>query len=239
MRALVGALILSAVAYQLFFRYEQIPVAGRDGAVYEHDNLTGATRTVKPGEETDWLSRLFGTPAGGAPGRFLKPLDLSRDWDNSDNKGESAAGDKTLDLTDAKEVAKAAKPVPVPNEVVVASSEPPVPMMLAIEDTEPQIRGIETSREERPFAVRQVDLNKDGDAEEIIQNALQSDGLLDISIVRHGREIFYGRGKQISLLPSRSHEGWADVALKDGSNKILTVFRYNPKDAVYKAFEGQ
>ncbi len=77
------------------------------------------------------------------------------------------------------------------------------------------------------YVSRQVDLNKDGLAEEVIQNILAQDGLIDISVVQGGKEIFYGRGKSIQVLPTRQY-GWADLALTTDDWKP-SYYRYNPK----------
>lgn len=230
MPLLIGLLIIVATVYQLFFRYESWPSEQKEGYAYEHDNLTGETRLLKAGVRVDVMARLLGTDKPGLSSSEQSSTQDEGFIDRVDFQGANSEGG-SVNLADNQQVEKVARPVPVPEEVVVATSEPPVPMAMLAADVE------EARESARPFAVKQVDLNRDGAAEEIIQNAVQSDGLLDISIVRGGREIFYGRGKQIALLPTRSNEGWSDIALKDGK-KVLTVFRYNPKDANYKPFKG-
>jgi hypothetical protein len=123
-------------------------------------------------------------------------------------------------------------PVPSPHksDIIASSSGPPVPVaMLAATD-------VDNAPDDGtpPFAVRQVDLNRDGSVEEIIQNAAQADGLLDISIVKNGREIFFGRGKQIKLLSTRNTEGWEDIGIKSARGTVQ-VYRYSPKDLAYTA----
>jgi hypothetical protein len=216
---MIGLLIMAAVVYQFFFRYEHWPSKDREGVFYEHDNLSGDTYEMKPGARATLFGRIIDSNEPG--GRFLEPLDRDRALSDrpvepSDNSG--------INLLDEKEVASAAQAVPVPRDVIVATSAPPVPIAMMATD-EPV--------ESKPFAIRQVDLNKDGSSEEIIQNAVQSDGLLDISIVKGGREIFFGRGKQVALLPSRGASGWTDIALK--SSKGLKVFRYDTHTDLYKA----
>ncbi len=232
MPMLIGMLVVLAAMYQLFFRYDTWPDEKKPNVRYEHDNLTGATRILEPGAKVSVFARLLGSD-GDSPekGRFLEPMDADGDIKTTDevsqNKPPSEPLDlASIDLKDHRQVEKIAKPVPVPREVVVASSAPPVPGgNVAPEDTG------------NPFAVRQIDLDQDGSSEEIIQNAGQSDGLLDISIVKNGREIFFGRGQQIALLPTRNR-GWADIALKMGQ-KTLQVFRYDVRSAAYKAVENQ
>lgn len=131
---------------------------------------------------------------------------------------------KSWDWRDESQVEKISKPVPVPRRVMVAMSSPPVPVSHRLND----VREVHVA----PFAVQKVDLNHDGGAEDIIQSAARQDGLLDISIVQNGREIFFGRGRQIALLPGRTRDGWADIALK-AHGKVIGVFRYNPAQDMY------
>lgn len=237
MPMLVGVLVVLAVMYQLFFRYETWSSDDKPGVRYEHDTLTGETRMLKPGARVSVFARIFGD--GGSRGqgtRFLEPLDeeLARETDRKTEDSNLRSGKQDvelpidtahIDLRNANHVEKVAAPVPVPKEVIVASSAPPVPGgNMATE-----------SHGSHPFAVRQVDLDQDGTHEEIIQNAGHPDGLLDISVVKNGREIFFGRGQQISLLPTRNR-GWADIALKQGG-KRLQVFRYDVRTSAYKALE--
>ncbi len=205
MRVLVGLLIAVAAAYQLFYRYDHWTGAG-DGMVYERDNLTGAVRQVKPGEQVDWLARLTGIQRSGDSG-YLQSLDTFK------------TGDDGVEEAMQMSMIEDARPVPASKEVVVASSAPPIP------DTG-----------SRPFSLRTIDLNMDGVAEEIIQSAGQHDGLLDISIVKNGQEVFFGRGKELSILPSRGSGGWADIVLKTGPDSFQ-VYRYNINQGGYKAGE--
>jgi hypothetical protein len=233
MPLIIGLLIVMAAAYQLFFRYESWQSDEKPGVFYERDNLTGETRMLKPGTKLSVFARIMGQGGSGEIGeskhRYLEPFD--GDEENSQNRNTpdntNSGNSENIDLRDKEQVAKVARPVPIPREVVVASSAPPVPHSYT--------ESFDALEENQPFAVRQIDLNRDGSVEEIIQNATHPDGLLDISIVKNGREIFYGRGKQIALLPSRN-QGWADIALKMGA-KTLQVFRYDVKEAAYKAMD--
>lgn len=235
MPMLIGVLVVMAMMYQLFFRYDTWTSDNKPNVRYEHDNLTGETRMLKPGVKTSVFARILGSGSGEQEntGRFLEPLDEELEG-GGDNKAvdvnteeprQAEAYSSDIDLQNPVHVEKIARPVPVPREVVVASSAPPVP-----------VGNVASERWGGPFAVRQIDLDQDGTTEEIIQNAEQSDGLLDISIVKNGKEIFFGRGQQISLLPTRNR-GWADIALKMGA-KTLQVFRYDIRSSAYKALDG-
>ncbi len=231
MPMLIGILVAMAVMYQLYFRFDTWSSEDKPGVRYEHDNLTGETRILQPGAKVNVFARILGSGGRneGTSERFLEPLD--EDLRDADTSAQSVSVEKKeadsprIDLKNPVQLEKVARPVPIPREVVVASSAPPVPGGNPASD-----------REENPFAVRQVDLDQDGISEEIIQNAKQSDGLLDISIVKNGREIFFGRGRQIALLPTRNR-GWADIALKAGS-ETLQVFRYDVRASAYKALEN-
>jgi hypothetical protein len=234
MPMIIGLLIVMAAAYQLFFRYDSWQNEEKPGVVYEHDNLTGETRVLKAGTRLNVFARIMGQGGNGEIGenghRYLEPFDGdSRDSNERvEPERTNTENPENLNLNDKAQVEKVARPVPIPREVVIASSAPPVPRA--------ELESYDTLEESKPFAVRQIDLNRDGSVEEIIQNATHPDGLLDISIVKNGREIFYGRGKQLALLPSRN-QGWADIALKIGA-KTLQVFRYDVKDASYKAMDN-
>lgn len=178
----------------------------KDGMVYERDNLTGSVRQVKPGENVDWLARLTGIQRPGDSGYF-ETLEQG--------KTEASGVDEAMQMSMIED----ATPVPASKEVVVASSAPPIP-----------------DAGNKPFSLRTIDLNMDGVAEEIIQSAGQHDGLLDISIVRNGQEVFFGRGKELSILPSRGSGGWADIVLKTGPDSFQ-VFRYNLNQGGYKPGE--
>lgn len=238
MPMLVGFLVMIAAVYQLFFRFERWSNTEKPGVMYEHDSLTGETHILQPGAKTNVFARILGSGSDRGHGmieafgtnrsNFVEPAtDLIEETTASDSF--SPRGDNTerpLNLQDVQQVEKAARPIPTPREIVVASSAPPVPNSVS-----------ETENLTGPFAVRQVDLNRDGSKEEVIQNALKHDGLLDISIVKDGREIFYGRGQQIGLLPTRNRNGWSDIVLKS-SGKVINVFRYDFKTASYKPFNG-
>jgi hypothetical protein len=233
MPMLIGILVVMGMMYQLFFRYDTWSSDEKPDVRYEHDNLTGETRILKPGVKTSVFARIIGSGSGEREynGPFLEPLEEgSVEVEAPVKEPDSMAPLKPIstadiDLENPIHVEKVARPVPVPREVVVASSAPPVPG-----------GHVSSERGGGPFAVRQIDMDQDGISEEIIQNAEQSDGLLDISIVKNGREIFFGRGHQISLLPTRNR-GWADIALKMGS-KTLQVFRYDIRSSAYRALDS-
>jgi hypothetical protein len=247
-------LVVLALFYQMFFRYETHESDNKTGIMVERDTLTGAEHVVKPGSQVSVIGHIFGTSGDtNRDGSLIKPWGDSSasgsDSVTSGNDHTTSGGDSAtsraasaqtntgriepvstpVDFNNHQQVEKIARPVPVPREVVIASSAPPVPTANRSEGS------TFDDNSAKPFAIKQVDLNKDGATEEIIQNATQPDGLLDISIVKNGREIFFGRGKQISLLPSRS-EGWSDIVLKMGA-KTLQVFRYDPKEAAYRALD--
>lgn len=243
MPVIIGLLIVVATIYQLFFRYESWESTEKPGLIYEHDNLTGETQMIKPGSRMSVFARILGKGGSGGgsswDSQYIEPFDHPGEKTETvasispSTRPDASSSAPGVNLQDPQQVEKVARPVPIPREVVIASSAPPVPGgSHALSQTEDMVENNAS-----PFAVRQVDLDQDGSIEEIIQNATQSDGLLDISIVKNGREIFYGRGKQISLLPTRN-QGWADIALKMGA-KTLQVFRYDIKNSAYKAMDDK
>ncbi len=234
MPLLVGLLILFAAVYQFFFRYEYWPSKDKEGVFYEHDNLTGATYKLQPGAKVNVVARIMGQDgiekAGSSNGDSYFESMNRGDWP----AGTEPEGAKPVSSQKpvSRGILEDGKAIPVPKEIIVATTAPPVPTAMLATDID------DARQNTRPFAVRQIDLNRDGTAEEIIQNALQSDGLLDISIVKDGKEIFYGRGKQISLLSTRSVGGWADIALKIDGGKSQ-AYRYSPSEGNYKPLAEQ
>ena len=238
MPTLIVALIAMFIFYQMFFRFETHESDKDPGVMVERDSLTGHERVLKAGTKISVMDHLLGSEHNSEE----KDSTMLRPWGADDKETKSGSipaqngappvpRSSDIDFEDHQQVEKVARPVPVPREVVIASSAPPVPAPGAMEETE----SIAANTTAKPFAIRQVDLNQDGAKEEIIQNATQADGLLDISIVKNGREIFFGRGQQISLLPSTS-QGWSDIVLKMGA-KTLQIFRYDPKDSAYRALD--
>jgi len=75
-------------------------------------------------------------------------------------------------------------------------------------------------------------LDEDGSPEQIIQSVTANDGFLDISVIKNGRELFYARGKQLQILPSKKH-GWADLALVTQHSKLKNVYRFDKKQDGY------
>ncbi len=124
--------------------------------------------------------------------------------------------------------------VPVPQNLVVASKAPPIPASTMLASVDDPDNGKDPAH---PFAVHKVDLNQDGAREDIIQKATTGDGLIDISIVKEGREIFYGRGRQIGLLPTHNKQGWADILIRTSSNR-RKVFRYDVVSGTYKLLDN-
>lgn len=243
MRFWLGLLLIAGLGYQLFFRYERWPDHEHPGSFFERDNLTGKVQTLKPGQKSgNWLADFWGN--GGDISQNSNNVSVdSQYFDPYDaqEKPRAEQAPKALKrvnehlLEDSERIISERRgpekpPVPRAKRDLVASSEhPPVPMAMLAADID-DVNGDTTP----PFAVRQVDLNQDGVAEEIIQNAVQPDGLLDISIVKNGREIFFGRGKHIRLLSTRTTEGWEDIGIKSAQGDVR-VYRYNPKEAAYLA----
>lgn len=233
MRVWLGMLVVLAVGYQLLGRYERWP-DGDTGRFYERDNLTGEVHLLKPGEQSgNFLARFLGDSSEPIVATDEKEsfFDSYKSRQTASDKYASSNANKRInpDDTTPSRMSQNRPPVPLSKEEVIASSVslPPVPIAMMATDMEET-----NTAEEKPFAVRQVDLNRDGLAEEIIQNAVHPDGLLDISIVKNGREIFYGRGKQIRLLTTRNTEGWEDIGLQPAQGKVQ-IFRYSPKEASY------
>jgi len=195
MRWTLFLVLIVALGYQLFFRFDYWNSQEKDGVVFERDNLTGQVRQIEPGRQTDWVARLLPV----APGQ---PFDLNKLF-------QSPA---TFSLADTG--------TPEPARQSEASHRHHKPDTTA-ETVPPPSPGAY-------FSIRQVDLNLDGQAEEIIQ----SDA--DISIVKNGREIFFGKGKELSILETKN-TGWSDIALTMENGRRF--FRYSARSGSYETLE--
>ena len=211
MPALIAIFLVMLTGYQLFFRYQSWPSDKTDGAVYERDNLMGVTRIIKPGEQVDFTVRLLGEGMAAQLANIQKPdmenafnfsmIDVSK----SDPDALPSVSSQNPDIARVIEAPKPNAPVSVPLPEHPANPKP-------------------LKFDSQKFSSQKVDLNNDGESEEIVQRITADDGLVDISIIRHGREVFYGRGKQLQILNTRASNGWLDIALDTG----------DPKSAVYK-----
>lgn len=78
------------------------------------------------------------------------------------------------------------------------------------------------------------DLNSDGSDETIMMVKQSEDGLKDISVMSGMKEVFFGRGDKLTVLPSKK-AGWYDLELAiKGKEPIL--YHYNP---VLEGYEAQ
>lgn len=80
------------------------------------------------------------------------------------------------------------------------------------------------------------DFNGDGVKEQIVVSKILNDGLQDISVISNGRELFYGRGKKLTVLNSKT-AGWADLSLET-TDKRPILFQYRPTEEGYVAIES-
>ncbi|MBK8190633.1 MAG: hypothetical protein IPK79_09325 [Vampirovibrionales bacterium] len=233
MPAVVAILLLFGLTYQLFFRYEHWVDRANSQIVYERDNLTGETHVAREGDKRGFLARLFGSRRDrlhgiDAPVNETDPVAMSLIEDRRPTqtlrlKKIEARSNFNADGTLARAPLPAAPtpdrapPEPLNNMMIASSGEerksPPLPVV------DVQTRGL--------------DINRDGVAEQIMYDRTANDGLMDISILVEHREVFYGRGKAIRVLPT-GRNGWADVALMVNEQESR-VFRYNPASSMYEA----
>lgn len=214
---LVAAALVAGLVYQVGFRYEHWVGGANREVTYERDNLTGETHTIRPGEKLDFFSRLLGNH------KVSKKKDHDKDSsdEESENPSDNNDSDKTLAENPKQPEAFAFTMVEAPLKDKQAEITPPVPT--------------DTAATKQPsYVVKDgMDLNGDGSVEQVIQNKTADDGLLDISIVSGGRELFYSRGTKLQVLPAK-HSGWSDLALTV-NDKEKTIYRFSPEIEGYQA----
>jgi len=214
MPALIAVFLVMLSAYQLFFRYNDLPDARHDGVVYEHDSLTGETREIRPGEHVDPLVRILGdglaaTVERGRPSSVNEAFNFSM----LDVSKKQAAKDDMPGLRGISDLRQSQRIEPLVPEATGA----PVPG-----NATPTVS---SSYAGGGYTAQGIDLNQDGQPEQVIQRVSANDGLVDISIINNGRELFYGRGKKLNILNSR-HGGWLDVSLEgEGGRATEYVYR--------------
>jgi hypothetical protein len=207
-------LMAGALVFQLFFRYEHWTGGPHRDMTYERDNLTGETHTVRPGERVDFMARLLGNSHWGQ--NAGKNNDTGKTWLDADpmrdeDRLEEAGREKAAANKDEEAIAMNMTASPTVQRTTLAPV-PPTPDAKAGPDKKHELWESE-------------DLNGDGRLEEVIQTQA-ADGMMDISVLSGSKELFYGRGKRLVVLPTRS-QGWSDLQLKVSDQQTLR-FRFNP-----------
>lgn len=236
MPIVVAILLVVGLAYQLFFRFDHWVDSRNTQVVYERDNLTGETHIVREGEKRGFFARLIGNGRGRVSGDSA-----------TDSRRDPVALSMIVDR-DAANAARERNATASPNLNADGSlARPPLPPAPATTTMAPREERIPeplnhlmlapTTATVAPLPVVNVqtqtlDINRDGQSEQILYDRTANDGLMDISILVEHREVFYGRGKALRVLPSQRN-GWADIALVIGPAETR-VFRYNPLTAMYE-----
>lgn len=210
MPVLIALLLVLVTGFQLFFRYEQLPNREDNGVVYERDRLTGVTREIHPGDKVDFVDRLMGGKKDAIKTERVTAMLQDATFKKDDEAFQ-------LNMTSSRKKETTEKLVGVDP---LEATEPPVPQAT------PQ------SHSPEQVVSRSFDLDDDGSPEQIIQSVTANDGYLDISVIKNGRELFYARGKQLQILPSKKH-GWSDLALITQSSKLRNVYRFDKKQDGY------
>lgn len=206
-------LLVVGLGYQLFFRYEHWTGGPNNTVVYERDNLTGETHEIRPGETFDFWARVGGQ----------HKLKRSKDKRHSRLDEELAEVDDG-DFAEPMLLNMMSDPADKKRGAVVGAAASA--LGAAAEAKLPAGTHVALERE---------DLSGDGAMESVLRTQTVNDGLLDISVVRGSREVFYGRGKDLVVLPTR-HQGWADLVLT-GESGEKQVFRFNPSVEGYEAVD--
>lgn len=241
MPLIIMVLVSSLAIFQMFFRYEHWNSEKYDGIVYERDALTGEIHVLQPGQEVDFVSRVFGK-------QVILPENMDAMMDGQMNiqlhpdlknaikiepvamagvKTEEAANNQTPQKTEALQMAM------ISDSKEIQKKQDTTPSRINPDSTPASKTAkveLKPNLQDR-FISRQIDLNLDGDSEEIVQSVSLDDGLIDISVVRHNKEIFYGRGKYLHILSSRRF-GWSDIAMNINDREVK-YFQYDPKQDGY------
>jgi hypothetical protein len=206
-------LLVVGLGYQLFFRYEHWTGGPNNTIVYERDNLTGETHEIRPGEKFDFWARV------GGQHKLKRTKDKRQAWSD-----EALAEGDEGDFAEPMLLNMMADPADKKRGAVVGAAAAAVGAA-----EEPKLAA------GTHVALEREDLNGDGAMESVLRTKTVNDGLLDISVVRGSREVFYGRGKDLVVLPTR-HKGWADLVMT-GEAGEKQVFRFNPAVEGYEAVD--
>lgn len=93
------------------------------------------------------------------------------------------------------------------------------------------IKKVATVSPRQATTTQALDLNRDGSDENIIQTP-RADGHINISVVSEGKEILFGQGQQLQVLPTR-RQGWSDLAVMNTKNGQRHVYQFDPKTQSY------
>jgi hypothetical protein len=243
---LMMLLLAGSLVFQLFFRYDHWTGGAHRDVSFERDNLTGEVHQIKPGQRVDFMARLLGKSHWGE--KLSRYSRASQDDELSDKEqmASHSLDEEGLDWQEEETSARPSRRVPRQDKVseqeqadedalamnMVASSAPVKGRSGLSQFAGPPVPS--ATQKNTPDKHHDLwdaeDLNKDGDQEELIQTQSKAgakDGLMDISVLSDGRELFYGRGKKLTVLPTRSN-GWSDLQLTVSESERLR-FRYNPK----------
>lgn len=254
---LMMLLLAGSLVFQLFFRYDHWTGGAHRDISFERDNLTGEVHQIKPGQRVDFMARLLGRShwgekssrysQGSQDGELSEELDGRGDGTSEKDKiGSRSMDEEGFDWQDEEvsdqpirrlsKQGKSSSQDQADEEALamnmVASSSPVKGRSGLSQFAGPPVPSGE--KKNKPDQHHDLwdaeDLNRDGSQEELIQTqskAGSKDGLMDISVLSDGRELFYGRGKKLTVLPTRSN-GWSDLQLTVSESERLR-FRYNPK----------
>jgi hypothetical protein len=250
---LMMLLLAGSLVFQLFFRYDHWTGGAHRDVSFERDNLTGEVHQIKPGQRVDFMARLLGKSHWGEKGSRYSRLSQEEAL-SEENAGLGDKEERNRDLDEAGLDWQDEGTSVNPNHRVSRrgqaseqdnkNDEDAVAMNMVASSTPlkgrsglsqfsglpvPSVTQNKKSNQHHDLWDAE-DLNRDGSQEELIQTqskAGSKDGLMDISVLSDGRELFYGRGKKLSVLPSRSN-GWSDLLLTVSESERLR-FRYNPK----------
>jgi hypothetical protein len=260
--ALIGLLLAGGLVYQVGFRYDQWVGGPHHNIVFERDHLTGLVREIHPGEHVQFMDRLLGKlPQRKHQDDSVSiASDIAMDADAGDAGLGAPSSEKkaaesgflfagvaspvTRSSADSVQRLQPSEPLEASQQAAAQNGKAPVPQpsqQQAVVNNgaapTPPGLGQSLSQWAQTASLRSAqlfeDLNRDGQREQILRTPWAPDGLMDISVVTpNGRELFYGRGKALYVLPT-AQAGWSDLALEVGRTERV-IFRYNPKASGYE-----
>ena len=226
------------LGYQVMFRYEHWmdPETHR---MLERDNLSGHVAYVDANRPTHWLDRLLGTETmslrkhKGDASRRESPLRASIESLNSklrgsNNRDEATSGEAIAlhsHRTSEDYVSNGMTGRQAPQSAAQERTPlPESPAIAAMAIPEPE------------YQEGHFDVNHDGVPETVIETPvnpkLGMNGPQEISVVAHGKEVFYGQGKSLKPLSSKTN-GWTDLLLVVNSRQQIR-YTYNSNMDQYK-----
>lgn len=223
--------LVAAVVYHVGFRFDHWMGGPQNTVVFERDRLTGVVRQITPQNAPHWLDRVLGRVKDPASEKIAAQHLVAENTQPEPTTTEPQNDGWALSMVERTTTPP--KGTPPSTEAKHKTAEPAStlnPKSAAAKLIHPKtgqpIRHLPAPKAPHA-ATGNEDLNRDGVGEQVFATRTFSDGLLDISVTNYdGKELFYGRGNRLYILPSQ-HHGWQDIALEVSRGGDRMTYRYS------------